>query len=82
VINFAVNGGSLAPSFATGNGVVQLTIKFTTSQSLAAIMNNQTLLAKVVTGAVFPVPEPASLALLSAGLIGFAGFCKKMKLLT
>ncbi len=77
VINFTVTGGDLSSAFLTNNGIVQLTIKFTTTQSLATIMSNQTLLAKVVSGAVFPVPEPTSLSLLSFGLLGLAGLCKK-----
>jgi hypothetical protein len=80
VINFAVTGGSLAGAFSNGNGIVTLTIKFTTKQDLATLLKNQVLLAKVVSGAVFPVPEPASLALLGASLLGLAGVAKKKKL--
>ena len=79
VVNFTATGGALQSAFANNNGSVQLTIKFTTSQDLALIMNTQTLMAKVVSGAVFPVPEPGSLSLLSGGLIGLAFLCKKKK---
>src|SRR5215813_11115344 len=72
LVNFAVTGGSLASAFTTNNGIVNLTIKFTTKTSLAAIQLNQQLLAKVVSGAVFPVPEPASLMLLGGGLVMLA----------
>jgi hypothetical protein len=77
VINFVVTGGDLAGAFATGNGTVTLQIKFVTNQDLATILNGQTLLAKVVTGAVFPAPEPASLVLMGAGLVGLASLGRK-----
>jgi hypothetical protein len=77
VINFVVTGGSLAGAFATSNGIVTLQIKFTTNQDLSTILNGQTLMAKVVGGAVFPIPEPASLALMGAGLVGIAGLGRK-----
>src|SRR5262249_26460367 len=80
VINFTVTGGDLADAFHNGNGQVQLTIKFTTKQDLATIMNNQVLMAKIVSGAVFPVPEPASLALLSASLLGLASLTKRKRM--
>lgn len=80
VINFVATGGSLAGAFNNGNGQVQLTIKFTTSQSLATILDNHTLMAKVVSGAVFPVPEPASLAILGASLLGLVAVGKRKKL--
>jgi hypothetical protein len=77
VINFIATGGSLQGAFGNNNGIVQLTIKFTTNQSLASIMSGQQLLAKVVSGAVFPVPEPSSLPLLGAGILGLAVLCRK-----
>ena len=79
VINFMATGGDLASSFGNG-GIVQLTIKFSTNQDLATILNNQTLLAKVISGAVFPVPEPGSLPLLGASLLGFAGLVGRKRL--
>jgi len=80
VINFVATGGSLQSAFGGGNGEIQLTIKFTTSQSLSTILDNKTLMAKVVSGAVFPVPEPASLAILGASLLGLVAVGKKKKL--
>ncbi len=80
MVNFTVTGGSLAGLFTNGHGIIQLTIKFKTTQDLATILNNQVLLAKVVSGAVFPVPEPASLAILGASLLGLVGLGKKKKL--
>jgi hypothetical protein len=80
MINFVVTGGSLAGAFGNSNGMIQLTIKFTTSQNLATILKNQQLMAKIVSGGVFPVPEPASLAILGASLLGLVGLGKKKKL--
>jgi len=77
VINFVATGGSLQSAFANNNGVVTLQIKFTTTQSLSTIMTKQTLMAKVVSGAVFPVPETGTLTLMGAGLIGLSFLCKK-----
>jgi hypothetical protein len=70
VINFVATGGALQPAFTNNNGMVQLTIKFGTNQNLASIMSGNQYLAKVISGAVIPVPEPASLALLSCSLLG------------
>jgi hypothetical protein len=80
VINFVATGGDLQSSFSSNNGVVQLTIKFTTNQSLATI-GTQTYLAKVITGAVFPVPEPSTLALMGGSLLGFAGLFRRKLLM-
>jgi hypothetical protein len=77
VINFVATGGSLQSAFANNNGVVTLQIKFTTTQDLATILKNQNLMAKVVSGAVFPVPEDGTLTLMGAGLLGFAFLYKK-----
>jgi LPXTG-motif cell wall-anchored protein len=40
-------------------------------------MNGKSLMAKVVSGAVFPVSENGTLTLMGAGLLGFAFFYKK-----
>lgn len=77
VINLTVTGGSLQNLFAGNNGSVQLTIKFSSGQDLTKILKGQTFLAEVISGGVFPVPEPGSLTLLGAGLLGFAGLCRK-----
>jgi hypothetical protein len=77
VINFVATGGSLQSAFANNNGVVTLQIKFTTTQDLATIMSGKSLMAKVVSGAVFPVSENGTLTLMGAGLLGFAFFYKK-----
>jgi len=82
VVNFTVTGGSLANKFRTGNGIVQLTISFKTTTSLGSLGKNTQLLARVISGAVFPqtVSEPASLAILGASLLGFVGLGRKKKL--
>ena len=79
-INLTVTGGSLAPAFHNNNGIIQLTIKFQTKQDLGTILNKQTLLAKINSGVIYAVPEPASLAILGASLLGLVGLGKKKKL--
>jgi hypothetical protein len=80
VINFVATGGTLQSAFSSNNGMVQLTIKFTTNQSLSTI-GTKMLMARVISSAVFPVPEPSSLALLGVGFLGFAGLMKRKKML-
>ncbi|SRR5208337_943299 len=76
-VNFAVTGGSLSSAFPNDKGVVQLTIHFKSDVNLGALLSGQQVKAQAISGVVYPVPEPASLTLLGAGLLGFAGICRK-----
>ena len=75
VVNLMVTGGSLQPQFTTGNGIVQLTLTFTSKNSLYSMPGKE--LAYVSTGSVQPaLPEPASLALLGSGLVALGGISR------
>lgn len=78
-VNLTNLGGALAGFFATGTGVVELTIKFTSSTSLYTLTAGKTLTAGLSTGSVVPqsLPEPGSLALLGTGLLALGGVTKK-----
>lgn len=80
VINFTATGGAWQSFFHNDKGFVQLTIRFKTTQDLATILSGQQLTAKVISGAVIPVSEPASLAMLGAGLLGLSSCWKRRKL--
>lgn len=72
VINLAVTGGSLQNQFTGGQGKLQLTIHFLTTQTLASLGIGKNLFANVSTGSVVPanpaLPEPASLLTLGGSL--------------
>ena len=82
VVNLTITGGSLSGKFTTGNGILQLTLDFTSTQSLGTLGNGKNLFAQIHTGSVNPLslPEPGSLALFGSGLLGLGGLVRMFKL--
>jgi hypothetical protein len=81
VVDLTVTGGSLAGKFVGGNGVVQITLLFTSTQNLATLGIGKTLDAGIHSGSVNPLlPEPGSLALLGTGLVSLGGVIRMFKL--
>ena len=71
--------GSLMPYFSSGNGLVQLTLHFSSTTNLMTAASGTKLTAYISTGSVVPAPEPASLVMLGTGLVAIAGLTRKLK---